>query len=220
MQPNYYPPSAPNADQIHKIQDFIRSHKALSLFLAIGSVALIIGIIILMFFNALRGSEPETFAPEIAPIPAFEHRYLLNYTLGSIPATQVFIDLGNTIVSPEELDSAPSSNSTNTYTTDLVEDSFTTLRNQPNTTYKVDTKVSDGRTYTLYYRIDPDSNYIAVVLDRTDLSSGTDYIYIYTNPSLNNKESVIAQLTTWAKSLSLTNPKVFADLVLPTPEDQ
>ncbi len=222
MQPNNYPPRNNKSNNIH---DFIRSHRTLSTIIAILGPILIIVVIVIIFINANRETELPPLVPEVAPIPSFQHRYLLNYTLGNTPATQAFADLGNTIVSAEELASAPSPSTDphdNTYIIDLIEDTFTMLRDQPRTTYKVNIEVSDGRTYDLYLRIDPTygSECFVVILDRTDLPSATDYAFIYTDPSVPNVSSITDQFTSWAKSFPLINLQITDKTSSADPADQ
>ncbi len=214
MQPNNYNYPT-NTKKPYNIHDFIRNHKVLSILIAIGGFALIIAIIFLLTLNPDEDGN-DNQAPEIAPIAYFEHTYLFNYSIGSTPATQLFTDLGNMLTDPEELASAPNPPTDprdNTYTIDLIEDTFTTL--QPQYTYRVDSTISDGRTYTLTARLDSDyGRYLVAILDRTDSDSAPDHIFIYTASNLPDKDSTIANLITWAKSFHLTNPTIISDLTL------
>lgn len=93
---NSLPTQSPKFD----IHEFVRNHKTLSIFLILGAVLLFSAIIILIFSRT-----PKTEEPENSPYPYFEHRYLLDYSLGQAITNPVFSDIGDTILSPEEISS-------------------------------------------------------------------------------------------------------------------
>lgn len=209
MQPNT---SSHNTKSPDTFQDFIRSHKILFLIAVFLVFTLLI---VLISFLLPKQTAEQQQTPEIAPIPVYDHRYLIDYSIGNNYSNDVFLDVSDVILSTDELASAPSSNSNsvdNIYTITLDEDSFAKLNNQPDYTYKVNLDISDGRTYTLYIRIDQNfgQDYMVAVLDRTDLPSASDHIFVYTNPDNNedSNKSTKDTLTKWAKTFTLNNPIV------------
>lgn len=217
MPPNSnYAPSQMNSKP--NIHDFIRTHKTLTVVLFFAGIFLLAAIVIIL----ITSNKPRETVPETAPIPYYEHRYLLDYTINRSLIDDLFADISDAILSPEEIESAPQENPTNnTYAISLDEDSFITLKDEPQYTYKTDLLLSDGRTYALYVRIDQDygQEYMVGILNRTDTSSTASHIYIYLNPSIDEKEknTLSASLTSWAKTLA-TNDPIVTNLNLTVPE--
>ena len=201
---NSLPTQSPKFD----IHEFVRNHKTLSIFLILGAVLLFSAVIILILSRTPKTEEPET-----SPYPYFEHRYLLDYSLGQAITNTVFSDIGDTILSPEEISSAPIINpNENSYTVSFDEASFKILKDQPGQVYKVNLNLSDQRTYILYIYVNQDWNYIVAVLDRTDSSNIADHIYIYTIEGEEDKYS--QEINSWLKQFNLTTP-VETNLLLP-----
>lgn len=199
------------------VHDFIRTHKSSIIILFLADIFILAAAIIAL----IASNKPQEKVPEIAPIPYYEHRYLLDYTISRSLVDGLFSDISKDILSPEEIASAPQENPTNnTYTISLDEDSFISLKQEPKYTYKTNLSLSDGRSYVLYVRIDQDygQKYMVAVLNRTG-SSSSDHIYIYINPSLDEKEknTLSTSLANWAKTLAPNNP-IITNLDLKVPE--
>lgn len=206
----YSPPlnSPPTPSPKFDIHEFIRNHKILSIFILLGSIFFLTAVIVLIFSRTPKTEEPET-----APYPYFEHRYLLDYSLGQSITNTIFSSIGDTMLSPEEISSAPIVNpNENAYTVSFDEASFKVLKDQPGQVYKVNLNLSDQRTYALYIYTDQDWNYIVVVLDRTDSSNIADHIYIYTLEGEEDKYS--QEINSWLKQFNLTTP-ITTNLLLP-----
>ncbi len=201
-----------NDSENHDFHDKIRENPRRTLAIIIGAIILIftiIGLVLYGIFN--RYDDATDQIPETAPIPAFEHRYLLEGSLGLNLSNSAMLDIGNVIVNNEELNSAPHENTNdvdNIYPVDLAEDSYRILdKNSSTPTYKIDLKTSDGRTYTFHARTD-NSTYMITVLDRTDNDTMPDHVFIYTNAEDSSKDDLDKTATDWAKLLKLTDPIV------------
>lgn len=201
---NSLPTPSPKFD----IHEFIRNHKILSIVILLGTIFFFTAIIILILSRTPKAEEPET-----APYPYFEHRYLLDYSLGQSITNTIFSSIGDTMLNPEEISSAPITNpNENSYTVSFDEASFKVLKDQPGQVYKVNLNLSDQRTYALYIYTDQDWNYIVVVLDRTDSSNIADHVYIYTIEGEEDKYS--QEINSWLKQFNLTTP-ITTNLLLP-----
>lgn len=205
----FYQPSNPNknSDSRRGFHDILRENpRQLLLPLAIGSIVILL-IIVLAFF---RHDESVNQEPETAPIPAFEHRYLVESSIGQRLSDSVFSDIGNIIIDDKELASAPNTSSSETdniYEVNLSEDSYRILnKEQSIPTYKIDLEVSDGRAYTLQIRTD-NKSYMITTLDRTDNESIPDHVFIRTDEEGKAKETIDKLATQWAESLELNNPQ-------------
>ena len=137
-----------------------------------------------MTSGSSKNTGPE---PESSPYTYFENRYLLEFSIGQTLSTDVLNDVGNIIISDEEISSAPSDNSTSnntliTYTITLNEESFEDLSSDKSISYKVTLDVSDDRKYILYVFTDYTmENFLAVALDRIDNNDISDHTIIYAN---------------------------------------
>ncbi len=179
----------------------------LSIFLILGAVLLFSAIIILILSRTPK--------PKNQKLPLSIFRTSLFTRLFSRPShhQHSFSDIGDTILSPEEISSAPIINpNENSYTVSFDEASFKILKDQPGQVYKVNLNLSDQRTYILYIYVNQDWNYIVAVLDRTDSSNIADHIYIYTIEGEEDKYS--QEINSWLKQFNLATP-VETNLLLP-----
>lgn len=166
------------------LPDFIRKHRILAIVTFFFILIIFIVIIWIIINSSSKNTGPE---PESSPYPYFENRYLLEFSIGQTLSTDVMNDVGNIIISDEEISSAPSDNSTsnntlNTYTITLNEESFEDLSNDKSISYKITLDVSDDRRYILYIFTDYTmENFLAIALDRIDNSDISDHTIIYAN---------------------------------------
>ncbi len=166
------------------LPDFIRKHRILAIVTFFFILIIFIVIIWIIINSSSKNTGPE---PESSPYPYFENRYLLEFSIGQTLSTDVMNDVGNIIISDEEISSAPSDNSTsnntlNTYTITLNEESFEDLSSDKSISYKVTLDVSEDRKYILYVFTDYTmENFLAVALDRIDNNDISDHTIIYAN---------------------------------------
>lgn len=212
-----YPQNIPNASSSsrYKILEFIKKHRVLA-GLMLSFIIIIIFGIILFFLTQLKPEEQQQI-PEVAPYPSFEHQYLIDSSIGSVLSNDALYDIGNIIISPTEISTAPALNTSdpeNLYIVDLQEESYRLLNDQLGHIYQMNAKISDSRTYEILICLDPNygQEYMVIVLDRTDTNSATDFALIYTNDT----GKYATALNQWIESLHLNDPIVTISS-LPTP---
>ena len=208
------PTSLNNPSQTTKppfnIHDFIKEHKTLSLIMFLVAAILIFVVIILIIDHTI----PKPEEPEISPYPFFEHRYLLDYSLGQAYTDEIFSNIGDTILSSESVSSAPIANPTeNTYTISLIESSFKILETTPNLIYKVNLQISDERTYILYVYLSGENDLMIAALDRTDSGSTPDHVFVYTGNGESDQYS--KEINSWLKTLNLTANPIITNVTFP-----
>lgn len=185
-----------------KLRDFVQKHRTISIIIIIVTTTLLLTGLILLIKSKL----PVQIEQESAPSTYFNHRYLLEYSIGRSNATQVFFDLNSIILNPESISSAPQPNQGTTYACTLAESSYKKL-SSPKNTYQINLDVSDGRTYTLTVRLSPDDygySYMVTIADRTDSDTAADYVFINTD----NFNQYSSELNAWIDSFNLNSPIV------------
>ncbi|MBR5027122.1 hypothetical protein IKX64_00815 [Candidatus Saccharibacteria bacterium] len=143
-----------------------------------------------------QGSSCSIYNEEGFTHAVWDHSYLIDNILRGNAASFVMDYIGEFIVSPTEIATAPLSHDSITYTIKVIESSYTSYSKKSNKLiYSLDLTIDDNRSYKLYVN--------------TDLDSEEDIVAIYvTNQDIQNHSvaaifnSKDSSLENWIRSLS------------------